>query len=92
MRKKVSILLACMFICSLFLAASTTYAADAAKININTATMEQLQELPGVGPVTAQRIIDYRKKSPFAAPEELMEVKGIGQKTFDKLKHLITIE
>ena len=92
MNKKTTILVCCIFILSLFVAASTASATDTAKVNINTATMEQLQELPGVGPVTAQRIMDFREKSPFAAIEELMEVKGIGEKTFAKLKPLVSIE
>ncbi len=92
MKGKTTILVSCLFILSLLVAANTAYAADTAKVNINTATMEQLQELPGVGPVTAQRIIDFREKSPFTAPEELMEVTGIGEKTFAKLKSLVTIE
>ena len=92
MRKHVSLFLTVMFIASLFVAANTSYAVGTEKINLNTATMEQLQELPGVGPVTAQRIVDYRENSPFSAPEDLMEVKGIGQKTFAKLKDLVTVE
>ena len=61
------------------------------KININTATIEQLDTLPGIGPVYAQRIIDYRKKKSFSSLEEIMEIQGIGEKTFEKFKDLITI-
>jgi competence protein ComEA len=57
-------------------------------VNINTATVEELDTLPGVGPTMAQRIIDGR---PYGAIEELMRVKGIGQATFEKLKDLITV-
>jgi len=61
------------------------------KVNLNTATVEQLDTLPGIGPAIAQRIIDYRQANgPFAAPEEIMNVKGIGQATYDKLQDLIT--
>src|SRR3989304_3855277 len=59
------------------------------KININTATLEQLDTLPGIGPVYGQRIIDYRKKKPFSSLEEIMEIQGIGEKTFEKFKDLI---
>jgi competence protein ComEA len=48
-------------------------------IDLNTATVAQLQELPGIGPVLAQRIVDHRDSvGPFASPEALIEVNGIG--------------
>ncbi|MBI4478213.1 MAG: helix-hairpin-helix domain-containing protein [Acidobacteria bacterium] len=60
-------------------------------VNINTATVGQLEVLPGVGPKTAQRIVEYRQKNgSFKKIEELMNVKGIGEKAFLKLKPLIT--
>lgn len=62
-------------------------------ININTATAAELDALPGIGEVKARAIIDYRESNgPFTAPEELMNVKGIGQATYDKLKNLICID
>ena len=61
-------------------------------ININTADSEQLQALSGVGPATAQKIIDYRNKSGgFKKIEDIMKVSGIGAKTYEKLKDKITI-
>lgn len=60
-------------------------------INIDTATADQLQTLNGIGPVKAQAIIDYRNQTHFSSIEQLMEVKGIGQKTFDKIKDRITV-
>ena len=62
--------------------------APAGLININTATLAELDTLPGVGPSTAQRILDGR---PYGKIEDLMRVKGIGQATFDKLKDHITV-
>lgn len=59
------------------------------RININTASLQELDTLPGVGPAMAQRIVDGR---PYSAIEDLMRVKGIGQATFDKLKDRITVE
>lgn len=61
-------------------------------INVNTATAGDLQKLPGVGPAMAARIIEYRDKNGgFKKVEDLMNVKGIGEKTFLKLKPLVTI-
>lgn len=68
--------------------------ADSGKklINLNTADAKQLEELPRVGPKMAQRIMEYRKANGgFKKIQDLLKVKGIGQKTFDKLKHLITV-
>ncbi len=61
-------------------------------LSINNATTEQLSTLPGIGEVKAKAIIDYRNKNgEFKTIEELMNVSGIGQSTFDKIKALITI-
>lgn len=63
-----------------------------AVVNINTGTSTELQTLPGVGAATATRIIEYRQKNGgFKKVEDLMNVRGIGEKTFLKLKPLITI-
>lgn len=67
-------------------------ATAAAPVNLNTATAAQIATLPGVGPKAAQRIIEYRDKNGgFKKIEELMNVKGIGEKSFLKLKPLITV-
>jgi competence protein ComEA len=62
------------------------------KININTAPVEQLSELDRVGANYAQRIVEYREKNgPFKAPEEIMNVKGIGKKTWEANKDRIVV-
>ena len=61
------------------------------KISINSATLEELDQLSGIGPSIANRIIEYRKNKPFSSLEELMEVKGIGEKLFEKIKEDICL-
>ena len=69
------------------LAAVPGLAAEGKKINVNSADASQLALLPRVGPSLAQRIIDYRKQNgPFKKAEDLMLVRGIGEKTFELLK------
>lgn len=62
-------------------------------ININVASLEELDTLPGIGPTTAQKIIDYRlANGPFLAIEDIMNVSGIGPATFEDIKNLITVQ
>lgn len=61
------------------------------KISINAATKEELDALAGIGPAIAQRIVDYRKSTPFQSLEELKQVKGIGDKLYDKIKDAICL-
>ncbi len=64
-----------------------------AKIDLNSADQEQLQSLPGIGPSLARRIIDFRDKNgPFERIEDLMNVRGIGERKFDQLKDLIKVD
>jgi len=61
-------------------------------VNLNTATLEQLQTLPGVGPVLAQRIMEYRERhGGFASVADLRQVTGIGDARYDELKSLVTV-
>lgn len=61
-------------------------------IDLNRATVEQLQQLPRIGPVKAKRIVEYRKRHRrFISVEQLMEVRGIGEKTFEKLKDKVIV-
>lgn len=64
---------------------------DDGKVNINTADVQELMTIPGIGPSKAAAIIQYREEhGPFASLEAIMEVSGIGQKTFEKLESFIT--
>lgn len=68
-------------------------AADLQKVNINTATLEELMSLDGVGEKVAQKVLSFRKANgPFQKPEDLMMVKGIGQKMFEKNKDRIVVK
>ena len=62
------------------------------KINLNSATESELQTLPGIGPSKAMAILEYRETNgSFKTIEDLMEISGIGEKTFEKLKEYITV-
>ena len=62
------------------------------KINLNTATAEQLQALPGIGPVSAKNILEYREKvGKINRIEEIINVKGIGEKKFLKIKDRLAV-
>ncbi len=72
--------------------AKAASAASTAIVNINTASAGDLEALPGIGAKTAARIVEYRQKNgPFKKIEELMNVRGVGEKNFLKLKPQITI-
>jgi competence protein ComEA len=75
----------------LFLSFCQPVMAAKGKININTATKKELVTMKQVGDKIADRIIEYRKDNPFEKIEDIMKVKGIGQKAFDANKQLITV-
>ncbi|MCC7007295.1 MAG: helix-hairpin-helix domain-containing protein [Acidobacteria bacterium] len=91
--------LSCAIVCLTGLAApvraqeaKAPAAATAALVNLNQATATDLQQLPGIGPSMAARILEYRQKNgTFKKIEELMNVQGIGEKNFLKLRPLITV-
>ncbi|HEX2165511.1 MAG TPA: helix-hairpin-helix domain-containing protein [Thermoanaerobaculia bacterium] len=80
---------------ALLAAAVPALAADApaGKVNVNQAGAEELALLPRIGPSTARRIVDFREENgPFRAVEDLMLVRGIGEKTFDLLSPYVALE
>jgi competence protein ComEA len=72
--------------------AAVAMGAPGAKVNLNQATQAQLEELPGVGPVLAQRILTHRQtKGRFTSPRQLLEVSGFGPKKYESVKDQITV-
>lgn len=72
--------------------APRTEAKPSAVVNLNTATATDLQALPGIGASTAARIVEYRQKhGPFKKIEDLMNVRGVGERSFLKLRAMITV-
>jgi competence ComEA-like helix-hairpin-helix protein len=89
---RVSALVATLLLVLLFAIAQAQKQPPAKPIDLNVANAKELQELPGVGPVTAQRIIDMRQKSGrFHRVEDLLAVRGISQKKLDAMRPYITV-
>ena len=70
---------------------SDTGGASVTIVNINTAAVDELKTLPGIGEVTAQAIVDYRKKNPFKAVEDIKNVTGIGDSKYNRIKDYICV-
>ncbi len=70
---------------------SGSSSASVTLIDINTATQTELESLPGIGPAYATAIITYRSRQPFRRPEEVLAVRGIGEKRFEGIRDLITV-
>ncbi len=67
-------------------------AAPASMVNINSAGVDELVTLPGIGKAYAERIVEYRQKNgPFKKVEDILNVRGIGEKTFDRIKDRLTL-
>jgi competence protein ComEA len=81
----------CLGAAALLFAEGAEEKAAAKKVNINTASEAELAYLPRLGAKVAARIVEHRKQKPFARPEELMEVKGIGEKLFVTLKPYVAV-
>lgn len=73
-------------------AAAANKKPPAAPVNLNTATSEELQEVPGIGPVTAEKILQMRKAyGPFKSVDDLLAIKGIGHKRLEKMRKYLTV-
>ncbi|KJS28358.1 MAG: hypothetical protein VR64_25000 [Desulfatitalea sp. BRH_c12] len=77
----------------MLMCAAPLWAEGGGKVNINTATVEQLMTLDGVGRGYADRIVEHREQNgPFKTPDDILQVKGIGQKTLDANKDRIVVK
>ena len=76
----------------LLLVFSTSIFAQERIVELNTADIQSLCSLPGIGPKKAKAIIDYRMRRPFTRVTQLVQVKGIGRKTLKKLRNMIKVE
>jgi competence protein ComEA len=94
MFKRITSFLSLSTLAMTLLAASPAFAAPVleGQINLNTATAEQLELLPGIGPAMAKKIVDYRASKPFQETNQLVRIKGIGPKTFAKLKQFLVLK
>lgn len=63
-----------------------------AAVNLNTATLEELKGIKGIGETKAKAILEYRQEQNFTSIEEIKKIKGIGEKTFENIKDSITVE
>jgi competence protein ComEA len=92
MRRKRFVAL-CIVVAVMIALVSVSLAQDEEKININKASSVELTQLKRIGPKLSERIVEYREKhGPFERPEAIMQVRGIGPKTFELNKDRITTE
>lgn len=94
MFKRITTFLSLSTLAAALLTATPAFAAPAleGQVNINTATVEQLALLPGIGPAMAQKIVDYRAKRPFQETNHVIRIKGIGPKTYAKFKQYLVLK
>ncbi|HPA15866.1 MAG TPA: helix-hairpin-helix domain-containing protein [Desulfobacterales bacterium] len=93
MLKPKKLFVLCMMIAVVIVLSGGVFAEDGQKININTASVEELAQLKRVGTKYAERIVEYRKTNgPFVNPEDIMNVPGIGQKIWEENKDHIVVK
>ena len=89
MKSVKKVLVYCLLVLAMSFVCQPAFSAE--KINLNTAPIEQLVELTGIGETIAQRIVEYRENKKFETVDELVNVKGIGEKTLAKIRDQITV-
>ena len=92
MKKKNLLIVMGVLVTFMMVLSASAWAASSGKVNINKASVEELTTLKGIGPSYAQKIVDYRTKvGPFKKAEDIMNVPGIGEKTWEANKDKISI-
>lgn len=92
MFKKRAVMGICAMVVCLMAVSGVVIADNAPKININTATVQELTQLEGIGDAYARRIVEHRENhGAFKSVDELVNVKGVGEKTLEKNRHKITV-
>ena len=87
MTKSKKVMVLCIAFAMVMVFCVPSWAADAGKVNLNKATVEELTQLKGIGTKYAERIVEFREKNgPFKKPEDIFKVQGIGQKTLEMNK------
>ena len=93
MSRTKKVLILCIAVVMVMAFSVPSWSGDTVKINLNKATVAELTQLKGIGQKYAERIVEFREKNgPFTKTEDLMNVKGISLKTWEKNKDLITVE
>src|SRR2546429_8316615 len=81
-----------LILCLLLTPGALAKKPPAKPVNINTATSEELQQVPGIGPATAQKILQMRKSyGPFKSVDDLLAIRGLGEKRLDKMRKYLTV-
>ena len=93
MSRTKNVLILCIAVVMVMAFSVPSWSGDTVKVNLNKATVAELTQLKGIGQKYAERIVEFREKNgPFTKTEDLMNVKGIGLKIWEKNKDLITVE
>ncbi|MFO8070645.1 MAG: helix-hairpin-helix domain-containing protein [Polyangia bacterium] len=91
-KKIAATVLVAALVASLDAAAGETNDSSQGVVNINTASSAELEYLPGVGPATAKKIVTHRENRRFKRPREIIRVRGVGRKTFAKMRPFLTVD